>query len=337
MRITVLGAGAWGTALALRLSATHEVTLWGRDQALMESITSSRRNVRYLPEIELPETLRLVPVLHQATASAELIVTATSMAGLREVLVAVKTEASALPLLWLCKGFERETAELPHQIAEHILGAQARCGALSGPSFAIDVARGLPVAITLASRHGEFARDWASALSGERLRIYSSDDLVGVEVGGAVKNVIAIAAGISDGLGLGPSARAALITRGLAEITRLGVAMGGRMDTFLGLAGAGDLVLTCTSDQSRNRRVGLALALGERLDAIVARLGHVAEGVPTAREVLRLGKAHQVATPIAAAVCNVLDGALSPVAAVDDLMRREPRSDSPHYAESTQA
>lgn len=337
MDITVLGGGAWGTAIAASLSADHAVRLWARDRALIAQLRRSRCNERYLPGIELPDGLRYDDELEPALRAAQLIVVATPVGGLRDTLRAVCTVVSARnevdtpSLLWLCKGFERGTALLPHQVAQLELPSQLPFGALSGPSFAQDVARALPAAVTLASADGDTALRLAGILNGKRLRIYSSDDLVGVEVGGAVKNVIAIAAGISDGLGLGASARAALITRGLAEITRLGVGMGGQVETFLGLAGVGDLMLTCTTDLSRNRQVGLALARGESLDQILGRLGHVAEGVLTAREAQRLGRRLAVDTPIVDAVCDLLDGRATPSSAVSELMRREPRPDRPFY------
>jgi glycerol-3-phosphate dehydrogenase (NAD(P)+) len=244
------------------------------------------------------------------------------VAGLREVLPRVK-----LPLVWLCKGFEEGTGLLPHQIAAHTMGAQARCGALSGPSFAAEVARGLPCALTLASKDAAFARETAAMLHGGSMRIYYSTDLVGVEVAGAVKNVMAIAAGISDGLGLGLNARAALITRGLAEMARLGAALGGAAETFFGLAGAGDLILTATGDLSRNRRVGLELAQGRALADILAHLGHVAEGVRSAKEVQRLARAKGVDMPVSDAVNAVLDGRLTPAKAVERLLARDPKQE----------
>jgi glycerol-3-phosphate dehydrogenase (NAD(P)+) len=231
------------------------------------------------------------------------------------------------PLVWVCKGFEESTGKLPHQVVAEVLGHDAPAAALSGPSFADEVARGLPAAVTLAARDAAFARDLARELHQRRLRLYFTDDLTGVEVGGAVKNVMAIATGISDGLGLGLNARAALITRGLAEVTRLGVALGGRQETFMGLAGAGDLILTCTGDLSRNRRVGLALGRGERLDAILAGLGHVAEGVHTAREVDRVAHGLGVEMPITREVCAVLFEGRAPAQAVEQLLARDPKAE----------
>ena len=320
-RIAVLGAGAWGTALATVLAARHEVTLWARDAAQAESIERARVNARYLPEIPLPAALAVRAAWPER---AHLYVVATPVAGLREVL----PRCAGTALVWLCKGFEAGTGLLPHQVVAEVLGARAACGALSGPSFALEVARGLPCALTLASRNAEFAASAAQVLHGGRLRVYHGTDLAGVEVGGAVKNVMAIAVGIADGLGLGHNARAALITRGLAEMTRLGVALGGKAETFMGLTGAGDLILTATGDLSRNRRVGLALARGEPLAAILEKLGHVAEGVPTAREVLRRARALGIDMPITQAVQAVLAGRLTPPQAVEALLARDPKPEA---------
>src|SRR6266849_7488292 len=324
-RIAVLGAGAWGTAIACTLSSRLEVALWARDRAQAEQISSSRKNDRYLPGIALPAAVQVTSKLEQAVSKTELVLAATPVAGLRELL---KSLPAAQPLVWLCKGFEEGSGSLPHQIAEQTLGRSARCGALSGPSFAQEVARGLPCALTLASRDAAFAREAAGLLHGGRLRVYYSADLIGVEIGGAVKNVMAIAAGISDGLGLGDNARAALITRGLAEITRLGTALGGAPETFMGLAGAGDLILTATGDLSRNRRVGLELARGRPLREIVAALGHVAEGVHSAREVAKLAARHRVDMPVSEAVCAVLDARMTPAAAVELLLSRDAKMES---------
>jgi len=249
---------------------------------------------------------------------------ATPVSGLRGTLAAVREVRAELPVVWLCKGLEQGSGMLPHEVAGSVPGFAAPRGALSGPSFALEVAMGLPCALTLASRDGAFARRSAELLHGGRLRVYFSEDLAGVELGGAVKNVMAIAVGISDGLGLGQNARAALITRGLAEIARLGVAMGGAPETFLGLAGAGDLILTATGDLSRNRRVGLALARGEPLARILASLGHVAEGVRTAGEVVKLARSRGVEMPISEAVAAVLEGRVPASRAVDMLLSRDP-------------
>ncbi|OGA06452.1 MAG: glycerol-3-phosphate dehydrogenase [Betaproteobacteria bacterium RIFCSPHIGHO2_12_FULL_69_13] len=323
-RIAVLGAGAWGTAIASVLSGRLEVALWARDAAQAQAIARTRRNERYLPAIELPQSLAVTSDLSHATAQAELILAATPVAGLRDLLGKL---ANAVPLVWLCKGFEEGTGLLPHQIVEETLGKNARCGALSGPSFADEVARGLPCALTLAARDAQFAREAAALLHGGRMRVYYSTDLVGVEVGGAVKNVMAIAAGLCDGLELGQNARAALITRGLAEIARLGVALGGSAETVYGLTGAGDLILTATGDLSRNRRVGLELARGRPLAEILAALGHVAEGARSAKEVSRLARARRVEMPVTEAVNAVLEARLAPAAAVELLLSRDPKQE----------
>ena len=319
-RVAVLGAGAWGTAIALALSRRLEVALWARDPQQAEKIRRSRTNERYLPGVSLPDAVTIEAELERATAGADLLLAATPVAGLRDLLGKIPRSSA---VVWLCKGFEEGSGALPHHIAEAALGAQARAGALSGPSFADEVARGLPCALTLAARDAEFARSAAELLHGGRLRVYYSADLVGVEIGGAVKNVMAIAAGISDGLGLGQNARAALVTRGLAEIARLGAALGGQPETFMGLAGAGDLILTTTGDLSRNRRVGLELARGEKLEEILRRLGHVAEGVRSAKEVAKLAASKGVDMPVSAAVSAVLEGRVSAADAVERLLARD--------------
>jgi glycerol-3-phosphate dehydrogenase (NAD(P)+) len=320
MAVAVLGAGAWGTAIAAVLAPRLQVTLWARDPAQAQAMTRARRNERYLPGIELPAALAITSELGEALQGVELVLLATPVAAMRELLGSLPR---AMPLVWLCKGFEEGSGMLPHQIVEQALGTQARCGALSGPSFAAEVARGLPCALTLAARDAAFARDTATLLHGGRMRVYYSADVIGVEIGGAVKNVMAIAAGISDGLGLGDNARAALITRGLAEIARLGTALGGSPDTFFGLAGAGDLILTATGNLSRNRRVGLELARGRALGEILAGLGHVAEGVRSAKEVARLAAGRGVDMPVSDAVHAVLEGRLAAAAAVERLLARD--------------
>lgn len=326
MRIAVLGAGAWGTALALAFSRGHEVVLWSREAAEIAAMRSDGENRRYLPGIPLPANLQLTDDL-QAAARADLHLVVTPLAGLRSTARALQTAAPDTPLLWACKGLEAGTAKLPHQIITEELGPDANCGVLTGPSFAAEVARGLPAAVTIAASDIDFARYWVTALHNNRLRLYANDDLVGAEVGGAVKNVMAIAAGVADGMGFGLNARAALITRGLAEITRLGIALGGRRDTFMGLAGLGDLVLTCTGDLSRNRRVGLMLAEGKTLPDILETLGHVAEGVSTTREVAALSARLGVDMPITNAVDGILSGTLSARDAVEQLLARDPKQE----------
>lgn len=320
MRVAVLGAGAWGTAIACVLGARMEVALWARDAQQARTLAQTRRNERYLRGIEIPAAVNVTADLAAATSGIALALAATPVAGLRDLFAKLDRQT---PLVWLCKGFEEGSGALPHQIAEELLGGKARCGALSGPSFAEEVARGLPCALTLASRDAAFAREAAAIVHGGRMRVYYSADLIGVEVGGAVKNVMAIAAGISDGLGLGLNARAALITRGLAEIARLGASLGAAPETLMGLAGAGDLILTATGDLSRNRRVGVELARGKALDAILKDLGHVAEGVRSAKEVAALAKKKNVDMPVTEAVNAVLQGQLKPAAAVERLLSRD--------------
>ena len=327
MKIAVLGAGAWGTALAISLARRHAVTLWARNPAQCAAMAAARSNERYLSGYSFPPGLNVSDDFHDAVRGSELALIAVTTAGLRETLQQLKREQTCPPVIWLCKGFEPGHAKLPHQVCADELGTTKRCGVLSGPSFAQEVAQGLPTAVTLASASGDFARDAALALHSPAFRVYSSDDLVGVEVAAAVKNVMAIAAGISDGLSYGYNARAALITRGLAEVTRLGVALGGRPETFMGLAGAGDLILTCTGDLSRNRQVGLKLARGQPLDAILVELGHVAEGVATARELHRIATRLQLDMPITRAVCRVLADHREARAAADELLQREPRAE----------
>ena len=259
MNISILGAGAWGTALAIAVSRQHQVMLWGRDSDVMQHMQTQRENIKRLPAMRLPDALALTADLTQALTHAKqgLLILATSVAGLRPTLQSMQSmHAHPLPNIgWLCKGVETQTNLLPHQIVQQELGDQIACGALSGPSFAQEVAAGLPCALTIGSLHAQLREQVVAAVHGGSIRVYSTDDVIGVEVGGAVKNILAIATGITDGLGLGLNARAALITRGLAEIVRLGVAMGGRAETFMGLTGMGDLILTCTGDLSRNRRV----------------------------------------------------------------------------------
>jgi len=301
--------------------------LWARDPAQASTLQATRLNERYLPEVPLPDALAVTGAAREALGDAALALVATPVSGLRGTLALLHEVAPGVPAVWLCKGFEKDAARLPHEVADTVLPAATPRGALSGPSFALEVARGLPCALTLASRDAAFAKDAAAQLHGGRLRVYYSEDLAGVEVGGAVKNVMAIAVGICDGLGLGQNARAALITRGLAEVARLGVALGGSLETMMGLAGAGDLILTATGDLSRNRRVGLALARGEPLDVILAALGHVAEGVRTVREVVRLARERGVAMPISEAVLEVVEGRCTAPAAAERLMSRDPRAE----------
>jgi glycerol-3-phosphate dehydrogenase (NAD(P)+) len=327
MKLTVLGAGAWGTALAASVAPRHETLLWARDPAQVERIAATRRNERYLPGVALPEALRVGASFEQALAHAGdggLIVVATPMSGLREMLSRCAAQRSGL--WWLCKGFEAGSGALGHEVAREVAPA-ARVGVLSGPSFALEVARAQPTALVAASSDAALRAQAQEVFHSESLRLYTSADPIGVEVGGAVKNVLAIATGIGDGMALGLNARAALITRGLAEMTRLGLALGARADTFMGLSGLGDLVLTATGELSRNRQVGLQLARGQQLAEVLAALGHVAEGVHSAPVVLARAQALGVDMPLTAAVVAVLDGRASPAQVLSQLMRRDARAE----------
>jgi glycerol-3-phosphate dehydrogenase (NAD(P)+) len=328
MNVTVLGAGAWGTALAVHASAVHPTRLWARDAGQAAKLRSSRRNARYLPEVVLPPALQLGADLDAALRHGEggVVVIATPMAGLEPLLARLPASLDAA-VLWLCKGFQEPGGALGHEIARSVF-ASSRVGVLSGPSFAIEVARGQPTALVAASQDRSVGAAAVAAFHHGALRIYTSADPVGVEVGGAVKNVLAIATGIADGMGLGLNARAALVTRGLAEMTRLGVALGADARTVMGLSGLGDLVLTATGDLSRNRTVGLELAAGKALTDILAGLGHVAEGVRSAPMVLARAAASGVEMPIVAAVADVLAGTIRPEDALEQLMRREARAES---------
>lgn len=330
MKILVLGAGAWGTALAVSAAGRHDVTLWARDAVQAQALRTDRENRRYLSTVALPARVTVSDATPAAALAPghDLVIVATPMAGLRGLLTALAD--TDLPVAWLCKGFEAG-GEPPRGLLGHEIQAEVApklsAGALSGPSFALEVARGQPTALVAASPHAAVRDTLVAALHSPTLRVYANDDLVGVEVGGAVKNVLAIATGLCDGLGLGLNARAALITRGLAEMTRLGLALGARAETFMGLSGLGDLVLTATGDLSRNRQVGLLLAQGQTLAQAVQSLGHVAEGVYCARTVVQRASRLGVEMPIASAVVGMLDGALTPPAAVAALMGRGARSE----------
>ena len=327
MKIAVLGAGAWGTALAMAAAGRHDVLLWARDAGQAQAMQQQRVNARYLDGVSLPPALRITADHAAAAAHAAhgLCIVATPVAGLREQLQSLPAQ---LPLMWLCKGLESGSGALGHEIARQVRGGKAACGVLSGPSFALEVARGQPTALVAASDNPQIAAAALAAFHSDALRVYSSNDVIGVEVGGAVKNVLAIATGMLDGLPqAGLNARAALITRGLAEITRLGLALGARPDTFMGLSGLGDLVLTATGDLSRNRKVGLLLAAGHDLADALASLGHVAEGVSSAPMVLARARALGVEMPLTQAVADVLQGSLTPAAALTLLMSRSARAE----------
>lgn len=335
MKIVVLGAGAWGTAVAISAAqhpAGHRVTLWARDAQQVADMQSSQRNTRYLPEVAWPASLAVSGADPLSLASeADVVVLATPMAALRGMLLQLR--GLQVPVAWLCKGFEamagggeQSVGLLGHEIRAQV-APDLQAGVLSGPSFALEVARGQPTALVAASEHAAVRDALVAAFHSSSLRVYANDDIVGVEVGGAVKNVLAIATGLCDGLQLGLNARAALITRGLAEMTRLGVALGARAETFMGLSGLGDLVLTATGDLSRNRRVGLLLAQGLTLEQAVQSLGHVAEGVYCARTVAERARHLGVDMPIAQTMVALLDGRLQAADAVASLMGRGPKGE----------
>jgi len=330
----VLGAGAWGTALALSAARqSHQVTLWARSEAQAQTLRQARCNQRYLPGVELPESLHISHADLSGPDSpllgAHVVIIGTPMAALREMLHTLRDHPAVVA--WLCKGFEmpKDGAQglMGHEVARAV-APELRTGVLSGPSFALEVGRGQPTALVAASVHADVRAALVDVLHGPTLRVYANDDVVGVEVGGAVKNVLAIATGLCDGLGLGLNARAALITRGLAEMQRLGVALGARSDTFMGLSGLGDLVLTATGDLSRNRKVGQCLAQGMSLQQAVDSLGHVAEGVYSARTVVQRAAALGVDMPIAQAVVELLDGQSKAHDVVKALMARDPREEA---------
>jgi glycerol-3-phosphate dehydrogenase (NAD(P)+) len=331
VKIAVLGSGAWGTALAIHAGSEHAVSLWSRDAAQAEAMQAGGANARYLPGCPFSDGLTVTAAPIGAWLQAmDLVVVATPMRALRQVLTDVAPWVQArVPVVWLCKGFEagvdsvgRMGHEVCAQVAPQLLG-----GVLSGPSFAQEVAMGQPAALVAASVHASVRETLVQAFHRGNLRVYANADVVGVEVGGAVKNVLAIATGLCDGLKLGLNARAALITRGLAEMTRLGVALGAHPETFMGLSGLGDLVLTSTGDLSRNRQVGLALAQGLTVAQAVGALGHVAEGVDCARTVVQRAKQLGVEMPIAQSVVGLLDGVLSPQQAVAQLMGRDAKQE----------
>lgn len=327
--LAVLGAGSWGTALAILIAQNgFRTLLWGRDAARQAQLAHERENSRYLPGVRFPENLLIREDLLETVEAAAHVLVAVPSHAFRVTLEAIKDRlASSAVVAWATKGLEPASGRLLSQVATEVLGEKRAIGLISGPTFAKEVAQGLPTAVAVAAHDPASAETIAAWLRSERVRVYTGGDLVGVELGGAIKNVLAIATGISDGLGLGANARAALITRGLAEMRRLTEAMGGKPETVMGLAGIGDLVLTCTDNQSRNRQVGLALGKGRKLQVTLAEIGQVAEGVATAREVRQLAQRMRVDMPITEQVYRVLFENLSPQAAVEALLKREARSE----------
>jgi len=327
--VTVLGAGSWGTALAVQFARLGgPVRLWGRNPEMLARLARERRNARYLPEVPFPDALEIVPELAQVLANARMVLVVVPSTALRELLGRLLphlTPASAVA--WASKGFELDSGKLPHQVAREVLGPERRIAVLSGPTFAREVGMGLPTAMTVASPDADYARDLAQAVSSANFRAYTSTDIMGVEIGGAVKNALAVGAGLSDGLGFGANTRVALITRGLAEMTRLGVTLGAEADTFMGLAGLGDLVLTCTDDQSRNRRFGLLLAQGLSPEAALARIGQAVEGYTAARAIRGVAARQGVEMPLCEMMYRVLYERLPANEAVRELMSRPIKSE----------
>lgn len=322
--IAVLGAGSWGTALALLLARNGQrVRLWGRDKTIMHAAAQQRRNPRYLSDLTLPDSLEPTSDLAYAVGAARDILVTVPSSAFRSTLQIIKPLLCGdARVLWATKGLEQGSCGLLHQVVADVLGNAIPTAVISGPSFASEVAHGLPTAVTVASLDSVFAQDIVRAFHSRTFRAYTTDDVIGVEIGGALKNVLAIAAGISDGLGFGANARSALITRGLAEMVRLGVALGGRRETLMGLSGLGDLILTCTDNQSRNRRLGLTLGQGKTLEHALQSIDQVVEGVQTAREVYELARSHGVDMPIANQVYAVLYASLTPRDAVSLLLER---------------
>lgn len=329
--LAVVGAGSFGTALSLQLARReHRVALWGRDEELMRRLADERVNAEYLPGCRLPPNLEPGSNLAQAVDGAEHIVVAVPSHALREILLALKPRlaASSAGIVCACKGLEPGSGRLPHEVIRDVFGDARSLATLSGPTFAKEIGAGLPTGVTIASPDARYADAVVQAFHGGGFRAYSSTDIVGVEVGGAVKNVLAIAVGAADGLGLGANTRTVLITRGLAEIMRLGDALGAQRETLMGLSGVGDLVLTCTDNQSRNRRFGLAMAQGKTVKEALAEIRQVVEGVRVAPEVLRRAGEHGVEMPITEQVVDVLSGKVTPIEALRILATRPPRAEA---------
>lgn len=328
--VTVLGAGSWGTALAVHLARNGtRVRLWGRYTSAIEALVRDRRNIEFLPDVGFPELLEPTPDIAEAMASATDVLIAVPSIAFRATLELI---ADRLPprtnVFWATKGLEQGSNKLLHEVLFDVLGADVASAVVSGPTFAAEVARGLPTAVTVASSLPKTAAHVAQLLHSRTFRAYTSDDVVGVELGGAIKNVLAIAAGISDGLGFGANARAALITRGLVEMTRLGVTLGGKRETLMGLSGLGDLILTCTDDQSRNRRMGMALGQGHTVERALQDINQVVEGVQTAREIYELAKSHAVEMPIVEQVYAVIYENIAPRAGVQLLLERAQKAEN---------
>ncbi|HYE35844.1 NAD(P)H-dependent glycerol-3-phosphate dehydrogenase [Methylocaldum sp.] len=328
--VSVLGAGSWGTALALLMARNgHPTTLWGHRPEHVAKLHAARCNDRYLPGAHFPDNLKVVANLAEAVECAEILIIAAPSHAFRSLLINLAPHlASESKIAWATKGLELESGKLLHQVTEDVLGPDIPAAVLSGPSFARDLAANLPTAITVASRQVEFARMLAGLLHNNRFRAYTTEDIIGVQLGGATKNVLAIAAGVADGLGFGANSRAALITRGLAEMMRLGLALGGKSETFMGLAGVGDLILTCTDNQSRNRRFGLGLGKGLSREQITAEIGQEIEGITTTKVIYRLAQSLGIEMPITEQTYKILYENLAPLEAVNNLLIREQKSEA---------
>jgi glycerol-3-phosphate dehydrogenase (NAD(P)+) len=330
LQVAVLGAGSWGTALAMQIArGGHGALLWGRSADHIAQINEQRRNARFFPELELPPGLVGEPSLQRALERADLVLLAVPSHAFKGLLEQIAPHLGQRGITWACKGFEPGSGRLLHEVALGLLGPAASLAVVTGPSFAVEVALDLPTAVTVAGTDEDYTRRVARVLHAGNFRAYTSSDMIGAELGGAVKNVLAIATGISDGMGLGNNTRAALVTRGLAEMMRLGHPMGARPETLMGLAGLGDLVLTCTGEESRNRRLGLALGRGQNLDAGLAEIGQVVEGVGAASEVMRLARRHEVKMPISEQVHGIIHRGWNPAVGVRRLLAREQKAEHP--------
>ena len=328
--VTVFGAGSWGTALAILLARNgHRVLLWGHHERHMAALAEDRNNRRYLPDTGFPETLSTTADLPAAAQFSSLWVVAVPSHAFRQLLETLRPHCSPEGrIAWATKGLELETGKPLHRVVGDVLGPAIPAAVLSGPTFAGEVAAGQPTAMTVASENIAFAGELVRLLHNDRFRAYSSPDIVGVELGGAIKNVLAIAAGVADGLGYGANARAALITRGLAEMMRLGTTLGGRPDTLMGLSGVGDLILTCTDNQSRNRRFGVGIGQGRDRQAVTDEIGQEIEGIPTAKIVHALAQRHAIDMPITEQTYRILYEALPPAEAVTNLLLRDPKPET---------
>jgi len=331
LRIGVLGAGSWGTALAALMARHgHRVTLWGRDDTVIGAIDQQHENPRYLPGIALPDSLRATADLAAAVADADLVLVVVPSHAFTETLrLLAPLRPAQAGVAWATKGFAPGSGRFLHEVAEEILGADVPLAVVTGPSFAKEVALGLPTAVTVHGHDPAFAQTMAEVLHGPAFRAYTGDDMVGAELGGAMKNVLAVATGVSDGMQLGLNARAGLITRGLNEMLRLAAAIGGKPETLMGLAGLGDLVLTCTGDLSRNRRLGLALGRGQSIQDAVREIGQVVESMQAADEVMRQAERHGIELPISSAVRAVLHDEITPAAGLQQLLAREQKPEYP--------